>query len=181
MKAVIVEDIYQRNCVRSELVDNSAAGLCEVRPEAEVSLIVLLDADVELCRGLGETAHPDQPGQTAARLLGHGRRYGGHPRAGDRITAEAMPRSGHAEVLISDDAAGIAEHDLPYIFDRFYRADRSRTRATGGRGLGLTISGELIEAHGGTISVTSTPGAGSRFYFTVPVLRDDEHETKPST
>ncbi len=101
-----------------------------------------------------------------------------HTREGGHITVEAVPRSGYVEVSISDDGAGIAEHDLPYLFDRFYRADRSRTRATGGRGLGLTISKGLVEAHGGTISVTSTPGAGSRFCFTVPVFKDDGHEAK---
>ncbi len=92
VKAVIIEHAYQHNGVRAELVDNSVAGLCEVRPKAEVSLIVLLDADVALCRGFGN-CDPDQPGQTAGRLLGHGRRYEGHPRAGGRIIVEAMPRS----------------------------------------------------------------------------------------
>ncbi|WP_089951842.1 ATP-binding protein [Lentzea xinjiangensis] len=57
----------------------------------------------------------------------------------------------------------IAEEDLPHVFDRFRRADRSRARATGGSGLGLAIVRELAESHGGEVGVTSTTGAGTTF------------------
>ena len=55
------------------------------------------------------------------------------------------------------------------MFDRFYRADRSRARQTGGYGLGLAIVRQLVQAHGGAVSVESEPGNGSAFVFTVPV------------
>ncbi|GAH16899.1 unnamed protein product, partial [marine sediment metagenome] len=64
---------------------------------------------------------------------------------------------------------GIPPEDLPNIFERFYRVDKSRARATGGSGLGLTIAKRLVEAHGGKIEVQSKLGKGSRFSFTVPV------------
>ena len=64
---------------------------------------------------------------------------------------------------------GIGEGDLPHIFERFYRVDKSRARATGGSGLGLTIAKRLVEAHGGKIEVQSKTGKGSRFAFTLPV------------
>ncbi len=70
---------------------------------------------------------------------------------------------------VSDTGKGIAEEDLPNIFERFYRADRSRSRATGGSGLGLTISRRLVEAHGGSITARSEPDKGSSFSFTIPV------------
>ena len=72
------------------------------------------------------------------------------------------------EVAVEDTGAGIEPGDLPHIFERFYRADSSRARATGGSGLGLTIARQLIAAHGGTIGATSQVGRGSRFAFTLP-------------
>ncbi|MBS3766182.1 ATP-binding protein, partial [Candidatus Bipolaricaulota bacterium] len=72
------------------------------------------------------------------------------------------------EISISDEGEGIPEEDLPHVFDRFYRVDRSRSRTTGGTGLGLTISKELVEAHGGEIDVRSEEGEGSTFTVTLP-------------
>jgi signal transduction histidine kinase len=72
------------------------------------------------------------------------------------------------EVRVADSGIGIAAGDMPFIFERFYRADKSRSRATGGVGLGLTIIKRLVEAHGGSIEVHSEEGRGSTFVFTVP-------------
>jgi len=73
------------------------------------------------------------------------------------------------EISVVDTGEGIPAEHLPNVFERFYRADRSRARATGGSGLGLTIAKYIVEAHGGSIEVKSDPGEGSRFTFTVPV------------
>ena len=71
-------------------------------------------------------------------------------------------------VSVCDTGCGIRAAELPLIFERFYRADPSRNRATGGAGLGLTIVRQLVEAHGGSVRVTSEPGHGSCFTFTLP-------------
>lgn len=70
---------------------------------------------------------------------------------------------------VSDTGTGITPEDLPHIFDRFYRADHSRARATGGSGIGLAIVKELVEAHGGRVWVESKPSRGSTFYLTLPI------------
>ena len=75
------------------------------------------------------------------------------------------------EVVVADTGAGIAPEDLPRLFDRFYRADPSRDRSTGGAGLGLTIARRLVEAHGGIIEVESELGKGSRFTVRLPTAQ----------
>lgn len=74
---------------------------------------------------------------------------------------------GHLYIEVSDDGPGIAEPHLPRLFERFYRADRSRNRAIGGTGLGLAIVKHIVEAHGHTATVRSTVGVGSSFGFTL--------------
>jgi signal transduction histidine kinase len=92
-----------------------------------------------------------------------------HTASGDAITVTAKQKDNYLEVAVTDTGEGIPAEDLPNIFERFYRVDKSRARATGGTGLGLTIAKRLIEAHGGKIEVKSEPGKGSRFSFTIPV------------
>ena len=83
---------------------------------------------------------------------------------------EALPSYSPAPLLVSvaDTGPGIPAEDLPYVFDRFYRADLSRSRAGGGSGLGLTIARSIVEAHGGRIWAESQPGQGTRIAFTIP-------------
>lgn len=76
------------------------------------------------------------------------------------------------QVRVSDNGPGISPEDLPHVFDRFYRGDRSRTRDGAGTGLGLAIARQWVEAHGGAIRVESTPGKGTTFAFTLPVSKD---------
>jgi signal transduction histidine kinase len=94
-----------------------------------------------------------------------------HTRRGGLITVAGAKQGDWVEIGVSDTGQGIPAHDLPNIFERFYRVDRSRARATGGSGLGLTIARRLVEAHGGKITVESELGKGSRFVFTLPVAQ----------
>ncbi len=91
-----------------------------------------------------------------------------HTPAGGRIDISVQEAQETISVIVADTGEGIADEHLPHVFDRLYRVDPSRTRSTGGVGLGLTIAKQLVEAHGGTISAESTLGEGSRFTFTLP-------------
>jgi signal transduction histidine kinase len=91
-----------------------------------------------------------------------------HTRAGGLVSLMASRSDGGVRVEVLDSGEGIPPDALPQVFDRFYRGDTSRNRATGGAGLGLAIARGIVEAHGGKIGVESAPGAGSRFYFTLP-------------
>jgi heavy metal sensor kinase len=77
--------------------------------------------------------------------------------------------AGWAEVSVADTGTGIAPEHLPHLFERFYRVDRARSRATGGSGLGLAIVRHLAEAHGGAVSVESQVGRGSTFRVRLPL------------
>jgi signal transduction histidine kinase len=81
---------------------------------------------------------------------------------------------GQAELKISDTGVGIAEDQRPFIFERFYRTDPSRTK--GGAGLGLSIARQIAEAHDGIIKVSSKPGEGSTFTLHLPKKTSDPRE-----
>ena len=83
------------------------------------------------------------------------------------VAARAVPDG--VEFLVRDTGTGIPAEHLPLVFERFHRVDPSRTRATGGAGLGLAIVRRLVEAHGGAVRVESEPGKGSAFAFTLPL------------
>ena len=85
-----------------------------------------------------------------------------------RIAVGWRAANGEVEVSVADTGAGIAAVDLPHVFERFYKADRARAATSGGSGLGLAITKHIVEAHGGRIRVSSEPGRGTTFTFTLP-------------
>jgi heavy metal sensor kinase len=92
-----------------------------------------------------------------------------HTGPGGEVHLEWGARDGVAEVSVRDTGSGIAPEHLPHLFERFYRVDAARSRADGGAGLGLSICRWIAEAHGGSISVESTPGRGSTFTVRLPL------------
>lgn len=92
-----------------------------------------------------------------------------HTPDGGKIDVSAVQQGNWVKVTVTDNGEGIPAEDLPNVFERFYRVDKSRARTKGGNGLGLTIAKRLVEAHGGTLEVQSETGKGSRFSFTLPI------------
>jgi signal transduction histidine kinase len=94
-----------------------------------------------------------------------------HTPAGGRIDIAAEPIGHAVTIAVSDTGEGIAPTDLPHVFERFYRGEKSRQRSElgGGTGLGLAISRALVKAHHGTISITSVLGRGTTVRFTLPI------------
>ena len=90
--------------------------------------------------------------------------------SGDDTTVSLTLRQDHewVEIDVADQGIGIAPHDVDRIFERFYRADQARSRATGGTGLGLAIVKHIATNHGGRVGVTSTLGGGSTFTLRLP-------------
>ncbi|MCB0109031.1 MAG: HAMP domain-containing histidine kinase [Caldilineaceae bacterium] len=111
-------------------------------------------------------------GRVLTNLVGNAIR---HTPQGGYVHLAARPLGDWVEVTVRDSGEGIQAADLPRIFDQFYRAEKSRSRATGGAGLGLAIAKSFVEAHGGQIHVASRPGQGTQFTFTLPRATTSPH------
>lgn len=144
----------------AELV-HSAVDAVQPRATAN-SLTVRADLPADLPPA---NADPARIGQVLRNLLNNALTY--TPPDGE-ITIAARTVGSEVEVSVRDTGIGIAPDDLPYVFERFYRVDKSRTRATGGAGLGLAVVKQLVEAHGGRVGVESEVERGTTFTFTLP-------------
>jgi signal transduction histidine kinase len=137
----------------------SAAGAIAPRArEANVRLVI------EPGEAPKARADPNRVAQVLRILLDNAV---AHTPSGGEIRVRTLAAEG-VRVEVSDTGAGIPREHLPHIFERFYRADPSRARETGGAGLGLAIARQLAQAQGGSISVESDPGRGTTFTVTLP-------------
>ncbi len=114
-------------------------------------------------------ADRDRLSQIVGNLLSNALRY--VPQGG-KVVIRAEEGAGEIRISVSDDGPGIPARELPHLFERFWRGDKARRRATGGSGLGLTIAKSLVEAHGGRIWVESEEGKGTTFTFTLPIAEE---------
>ena len=159
----------QRQPVAIAEVAERAVEAARLRAEAAG---VTLGSDVRQDLPLVDV-DPQRVGQVLRNLLENG--IANTPPGGD-VSVTAQVAEGMVEVRVRDTGIGISAEDLPHIFERFYRADKSRSRATGGAGLGLTIARQLVEAHGGHIWAESAEGVGSTFVFTLPLSDESGRE-----
>ena len=132
----------------------SRAGDKQVNLENQVSEDVVVRADA------------DRIQQVLFNLVDNAIKYG-HPEG--RVWINARPADGpFAEVSVRDNGPGIPPDSLDRVFERFYRADKARSREQGGTGLGLSIVKHIVQSHGGKAWVESEPGRGTTFFFTLP-------------
>ena len=101
-------------------------------------------------------------------LLDNARRYSD---AGTTIRLSARQREGGLRIAVSDEGVGIDPLDVEHVFSPFFRGERSRSRATGGAGIGLTLVRKVVAAHGGTVGIESAPGDGTTVNLDLPCLR----------
>jgi two-component system OmpR family sensor kinase/two-component system sensor histidine kinase BaeS len=143
-------------------VAQRTVGLFEAEA-ADRSISLILDMKPDLPAVL---ADEQRVGQVLGNLVGNALRYI-NPNGQVKISAGSS--GAQVEIAVSDTGPGLSEADLPHLFDRFWRGEKSRARASGGAGLGLAIARQLVEAQGGRIWASNEPAGGLRVAFTLPV------------
>jgi two-component system sensor histidine kinase BaeS len=148
----------------AELLDQVAEAHRARAEAAGVRLNVLpADGEAEL------TADPVRLRQAVGNLVDNAVR---HTPSGGSVTVGARPVGDDLVIEVTDTGTGIGPDELPHVFDRFWRAEKSRSRQTGGSGLGLAIVRQLAHAHGGTVAATSEPGEGAVFTLRLPLTAE---------
>ncbi len=175
-----VEQDAESDAIRFERVPmidilRNAVGMCDPKAR-EKSIAIGID-----CPGdLTVLVNADLMEQAVVNLLDNAIKYSGNESS---VQVAASIEYDRVVVTVTDSGIGIPEKDLPRVFERFYRVDRARSRDMGGTGLGLAIVKHIVQAHGGSVDVSSAPGKGSVFTLRIPLVRHHAGElsnTKPT-
>lgn len=154
-------DLVRQPVDLREVVQKAVQSLDNQTSEKNVSIEVLLPDDLPLVE-----ADAERMGQVLRNLINNA--VINTPTGGE-ICIEARACDSQVAVSIKDNGVGISKEHLPFVFERFYRADRSRARLTGGAGLGLAIVKQLVEAQGGQVEINSQIDVGTTVTFTSPI------------
>jgi len=151
--------LNQADASLSDLVSDTLESFTQLAKQQQVTIEGNVDSDVD-------PVHMDTQaiGRVLNNLIGNALR---HTPANGRVSVWVR-RNNHIEVTVSDTGEGIRAEDIPHVFERFYRGEKSRNRITGGAGLGLAIARGIVQAHGGEIKVESGIGKGTQFTFYLP-------------
>lgn len=153
------------------LIDDLAASMQRLAQAHGLAL------DTRLERDAAVVGDPARLRQLVLNLLANAVKY---TPPGGRVAVTLTTDNERVRLEVADTGIGIAPEDLPFVFDRFFRADKARARTEGGTGLGLAIARWCAEAHGGRIDVASKPGEGSVFTVLLPLtLADDADRSNP--
>jgi len=153
---------YANNSI-ADLVSDTLESFTELASRKGINIIGSVAPEVDLV-----WMDAKQIGRVLNNLVGNAVQY--TPRGG-RVEVRVFLQEQDIQVYVSDTGNGIPDKDIPYIFESFYRGEKSRNRATGGSGLGLAIARGIIEAHGGTIKVRSSLDGGTTFSFSLPSIQ----------
>ena len=151
-----------------DLMPNSLSDLISDTLESFSALAQ--EKDIKLAGEVGQGVDPvmmdtQRIGRVLNNLVGNALR---HTPSGGEVSMSAQNEDNLVVVLVRDSGPGLEETDLPFVFDRFYRGEKSRSRKTGGAGLGLAIAKGFVEAHGGEMQAWSVPEGGAAFQFSLP-------------
>jgi signal transduction histidine kinase len=147
-------------CSLSDLISDTLESFSALASERDVQLSGSAAPDID-------PAMIDAPriGRVLNNLIGNALR---HTPANGMVKVTAAREGAHVLIEVTDTGEGISPDDLPFIFERFYRGEKSRNRDTGGSGLGLAIASGIVREHGGEIWVKSQPEAGTTFHVSLP-------------
>jgi len=145
----------------SEMIEKAVHLLRPTAEKKRQTISIDCQADIGTVNG-----DADKLTQVLINLIDNAIKY--TPEGGE-ISIQARPVENTVKFAVADTGIGIPPREIPRIFERFYRVDRARSRAMGGTGLGLSIVKHIVEAHGGTVSVESEMGEGSRFVVSLPI------------
>ena len=156
MPALLIQEVDLEAVTRSALRSfEQKAAAKQIALEVRSHRPVIVEADEQ------------QLSQVLVNLIDNGLRFTGK---GGAVTVDLDVKDGYAEIVVSDTGIGIPYKDVPFIFERFFVADRSRARGISGAGLGLSIVKQIVETHGGTIDVQSVLDAGTQFTIRIPMI-----------
>jgi signal transduction histidine kinase len=143
-----------------------ARARVDIRSPAFEEKAIVLEVDAQPVTVAGDSG---RLGQIFDNLISNALQY---TDGGGRVTVSTYCDASDAVLEIADTGIGISAEELPHVFERFWRSDKSRARSRGGAGIGLAIVRELVRAHGGRIDVSSHPGEGTTFTIRLPLLSE---------
>jgi two-component system phosphate regulon sensor histidine kinase PhoR len=173
---VLINDLMELSKIenKNEDVNISSHSLKEILDEtAEVLSMAAEKKGVKIQKDIDDSiviyANRDRIKQLVLNLMDNGIKYN---KDGGKLTVDASAQREMLTLSIKDTGEGIAQADIPRLFERFYRVDKSRSKELGGTGLGLSIVKHISELYGGSVTVLSKKGKGSEFIVKLPIVKE---------